>query len=553
MKLSRKIIIITFISIILLMLVYSIYPLNSLLNNKNQLIKNNDLLSNYGTPIPFFEYANRTNNFYYLNLLYDNYTTLTTRDAASISLPPNWDPYKLEGEIFNLQETRNWVNDSGFESSGNWTARTFHNYSLDSWEINQNSIGINGSNAAYFKLDSYTDGDDSTYYSRFDNLYYTQNIINNNRGNISEVNLNFDYKVNAFSWDLSSLGYSFFIAVNTSAPPNLNKSYRYWSTSYHGVPNSTLMQNYDLVIWSCGDKMDTIDLNTERPELETYMDNGGSVYLTGSSIAYDYSGVGNPNNRITEQYFKASYAGYETADTINGIDTPYNGFTNVPIYGAGPDYLSAQSGGYSCLEYNSSNISGVKVNGSTYKSMFHSFNYGTITSTQDQKDLLNRTINFLNESAKNILVIDDGTSDSAEKLLRNLEGLNFFPDSNSKGTQLNLQNYYYKNIFSIRFDEVEEKNHWFNSGNIAIDKSYFENPCTELLIGLTSSMSVYYSGTDPSPEVWIDNFNLDITAKAYPSDVNFSVNNLNIQDGINFGSGNFEQSENFLFNPSKDK
>jgi hypothetical protein len=551
MKLSRKLIILISFSVFLLCFVSSVSPYQLISNNydsDNYYVRKDDSLSTQGSPITIFEYANRTDLNYNLLMSFINETRLTDIDKATISLPPTWNPYNLEGQIINLQEKRNWVNDSKFETSNNWNGFTFHNNTNDNWEINMNGLGPDDSNSLYFKMDSYTDGDDSTSYQKLDALYFSQNISNINRGEVTEAYLSFDYKVNAYSWDLSSLGYNIFVTINTSR--NLQKEYAYWSTSNQGDPNN--LGDYDVVIWSVGDLVTDILSSQEQTLISNYLSSGGKVFLSGSSIAYDSTQVPNRWDTWLDENFNVSYVSYETVSSINGISDPFNDISNMALTDAiGVDYVQNNSDGIPCLEYNTGNTCGVRSNNNN--TMFFSFNFASINSLLNRTLMLNKTINTLNSSCEKILIVDDGTVDSAEKIISALDNIGYQPEKNSIDVELFSQKNSIKRIYTIPFNEIPDKNIWDSTGLISVDPSYFHLPNINLKVGLQSTSSVTYSGSDPAPELWIDNLYLILKASINPSDVNLTVNNITVQNSGTYGNGNFQQTNNFVYNSSTKK
>ncbi|MHA1270340.1 MAG: hypothetical protein ACTSPY_11175 [Candidatus Helarchaeota archaeon] len=547
MKLNKIFLIILFLTflgvMILIPINFNMKQINTFQNNSN-FINSNDNLISYGIPIDFFEYANRTDIISNLIMTYNNITKQTSSDKATIPLPPSWESYLLEGNIFNLQEKRNWVNDSGFESSGNWSLNKYHNVAGDSWIIGLNGTGSDSSNCVYMKMDSYTDGS-STSYHRLDTMYVSQNISNIDRGDISEVYLSFDYKVNAYSWDLSALGFNIFVAVNESRPENPNKTYSYWTTEWSGNP---LDATDDICIWSCGDKVSDVLTAAERTAIGNYLDSGGKCYMSGSSIAYDSTQLPQAWSDWLEDYFNVTYDSFGDMNSLNGIADPYSDLSNVSLIDAiQVDTILNSTGGTKCLEYNTGQTSGVK----TYRTMYHSFNFASISGENNRTDILNKTLEYLNSSdTKNIVVVNDGTIDSAEKIIQSLDDLGYYPNKDSIDVELFSQKSSIKKIFNIRFDEVPDKNIWQNTGLIQINPEYLTLPNIDLKIGLQPSSSVVYSGTDPSPEVWIDNFYLILKTKTRPSYINMTVNNITVQNNIDFGEGSFQQTNNFVYNAS---
>ncbi|MHA1229723.1 MAG: hypothetical protein ACTSRP_15520 [Candidatus Helarchaeota archaeon] len=421
MKMSKYVIHILFLFILSLVLAnYSFYDQNiNYISNNNNNIENKETFSAYGDPIAINEYANRTELNSPLLLKY-NYSSNNYKTAkASIPLPASWIPSKLECNILNLQDKRNWIQDPKFESTGNWTFHKFHNTSGDNWIVGLDGTGPDGSNCIYIKMDSATISD-STAYSKFDAIYVSQIIKNIIRGNITEAYLSFDYKVNAYSWDLSSLGYNIFVAVNTSRPDQINKTYSYWTNDWGTAP---LGIDDDICIWSCGDDVSDVLTSSDRTVIGNYLDAGGKCYLSGSSIAYDSSIVPKYDSWL-DTYFKVAYSNaFGNMSYLNGVDDPYLGLNNVQLIDATQvDIIDNTTGGTICLEYNTGETSGV----CSSNTIFHSFNFANIKSITNSSIILNRTLEYLNSSnIKNVLIVNDGTSDAVEKIIQAIDNIGF--------------------------------------------------------------------------------------------------------------------------------
>jgi len=72
---------------------------------------------------------------------------------------------------------------------------------------------------------------------------------------------------------------------------NLGYTYATWKTSTDGTPTLQLLEQYDIVIWTCGDLYGgTID-DTEQQLLGSYVFGGGCLLLEGDDIGYDHQGT----------------------------------------------------------------------------------------------------------------------------------------------------------------------------------------------------------------------------------------------------------------------
>ncbi len=187
-------------------------------------------------------------------------------------------------------------------------------------------------------------------------------------------------------------------------------------------PPLSVLQNYDLVIWFTGyDYVNTLTA-TDRSNLQSYLNNGGHLWIIGQDIGFDLldtSYSANYDPIFYEKVLKASNTSwYDLPQAYGG--TPYGLPANelLPISGLGPfsglsytlknvddaiakypDEILATGGATNLLYYSSStdspNNAALWYDG-TYQLLYFSFNFEAIAihDLTGAVDLANRSLNL---------------------------------------------------------------------------------------------------------------------------------------------------------------
>lgn len=141
-------------------------------------------------------------------------------------------------------------------------------------------------------------------------------------------------------------------------------------------PSAVAMQGYNLVIWFTGSNYNCTLTAMDQTELATYLDDGGSLFITGQNIGYDLIRIKNDSYFYTN-YLKAEYQ-YDSNpyDIFNGtgifagetIDLSYNCIegacnqwsidTIEPLSGASPAFLGDLYGSLSGTSMATPHVSG---------------------------------------------------------------------------------------------------------------------------------------------------------------------------------------------------
>ncbi|MGB7062427.1 MAG: M14 family zinc carboxypeptidase [Candidatus Zixiibacteriota bacterium] len=96
--------------------------------------------------------------------------------------------------------------------------------------------------------------------------------------------------------------------------------YDIWTHQTQGSPPDSVLRLYEAVVWSTGDDYGTISepktlTATDQAGLMTYLDNGGSLFLSSQDFLLD----NNPNTFITDYLHVAGHSDDQTAGSVSGF------------------------------------------------------------------------------------------------------------------------------------------------------------------------------------------------------------------------------------------
>ncbi|MFX0117117.1 MAG: hypothetical protein ACFFB3_21395, partial [Candidatus Hodarchaeota archaeon] len=212
---------------------------------------------------------------------------------------------------------------------------------------------------------------------------------------------------NAFSGDPSVLlvdddvGASYEVYYE-AALDALSISYDYTSTT----PSSATMSAYQTVIWLTGDDYQTALTSTEQTQLSSYLDGGGTIFISGQDVGYYLNASGDTS--FLNNYLKAGYV-TDDVGNVNGIFTDGQSlsiFEGESYYLGGgdgannnyfPDGITAQTGSILALKYNDGGHArggSVTYNG-TWKSVYFAFPFESIRSANERTNAMQTILSFL--------------------------------------------------------------------------------------------------------------------------------------------------------------
>ncbi len=140
----------------------------------------------------------------------------------------------------------------------------------------------------------------------------------------------------------------------------------YWSKQASGSPPGSLLGKYNLVVWFTGDTSSDLLQSSDVTSMMQYMNNGGSLFLTGQGIAGE---LHSEDSTFLDEYLHTLYDGLnffpwqvgEDGSPIGqGLKIRYYSTANqqydkaeqiIPINGAIPAFSYDVYGGYTSLSY----------------------------------------------------------------------------------------------------------------------------------------------------------------------------------------------------------
>jgi hypothetical protein len=153
---------------------------------------------------------------------------------------------------------------------------------------------------------------------------------------------------------------SYFLAALDS----VGVGYNTWTYATQGSPPDTVFELYQAVVWTTGDDYGTIAnpttlTPTDQGRLATFLDNGGSLFLSSQDLLLD----NNPNTFITNYLHVAGHDDDRTVGSVSGVggDTlsdgmsfslsyPFSNFSDYLVPGAGAAGIFYQTGKTSSVQ-----------------------------------------------------------------------------------------------------------------------------------------------------------------------------------------------------------
>ena len=162
-----------------------------------------------------------------------------------------------------------------------------------------------------------------------------------------------------------------------------------WDKERDGHPSAETLKDYHLVIWSTGDFADNILQTDDIEVLESYLEGGGNLFLTGQGLAaeLDREAPSFLENYLHARFdgpgYDARHVGYDGAPVGDGLKIAYSG-------GHNQDFLTAEkivpaSGGTAEFYYQDGGCSAVSFTGG-FKTVFFCFGYEAIGSNSYRYD-----------------------------------------------------------------------------------------------------------------------------------------------------------------------
>ena len=190
------------------------------------------------------------------------------------------------------------------------------------------------------------------------------------------------------------------------------------------------LSDYEMVIWLCGEESTESETfsETEQEKVRTYLESGGSLFVSGAEIAWDLVHKGGESNdysngsasdaEFCRNYLKADYSSddagtYSATGTVGsfleGITFSFDNGSHGTYDVDYPDVLETSQGSASCLEYNGgAGTAGVGFKGNFGSSgktgalVYFGFPVETIYNINQMNQVMEKILNFLEPKASEV-------------------------------------------------------------------------------------------------------------------------------------------------------
>ncbi|MFH1784925.1 MAG: CARDB domain-containing protein [Candidatus Micrarchaeota archaeon] len=177
-----------------------------------------------------------------------------------------------------------------------------------------------------------------------------------------------------------------------------NYDYESWNTDTQGIPNSDMVDEFQIVVWFTGQEYSETITSDEAAVLQNYLDENKSLFLSGQEVGY-YAGA----TAFYGDYLKAFYLNDDSGiNSVQGIvdDSITNGMALGLAGGDGaddndfPDEILPLDGSTEIFTYTGDGYAGLRYNDS-YQLVYLAFNFETVNSANDRNILMKKIIEWL--------------------------------------------------------------------------------------------------------------------------------------------------------------
>jgi hypothetical protein len=193
----------------------------------------------------------------------------------------------------------------------------------------------------------------------------------------------------------------------------INQSYIKWDRQTYGAPSGEVLLDFEKVVWFTGDDLTTTLTSEEQAALQTYLDEGGMLFISGQDIGYDiaWSYPDFYANYLHAEYIRDNTGIYD----LEGVaGDPIGDGLVIRIEGGDgannqrwPDEI-APADAYTTpvFTYIGNGHGAIKADALTHKVVYFSFGFEAINNSADRNEVMNRTINWLQVFEHDLAVTD---------------------------------------------------------------------------------------------------------------------------------------------------
>lgn len=191
--------------------------------------------------------------------------------------------------------------------------------------------------------------------------------------------------------------------------------------------------DYDIAVWILGNEANELGIigddrtfdGAEQSRINTFVGDGGSLFVTGADIAHDLIGL-NSGPPFASDTLRIGFAGND-ANTFNATGAAGGILSDIPAFSFDPstapypvydaDRLLLGTDAVECLSYvgGLGGIAGIQYTGPTYNAVVFGFPFETIASANVRAEIMDRVIDFL-ESAAGPLPFDQDRDGDVDRI-----------------------------------------------------------------------------------------------------------------------------------------
>jgi hypothetical protein len=169
-------------------------------------------------------------------------------------------------------------------------------------------------------------------------------------------------------------------------------------------PDATTLSNFPAVVWNVGWAFPTLDA-ADRAALGSYLDAGGTLFISGQDIGYDLDAQGPTAYQWYKDYLHALYISDDTNDyTLSGVPgDPVSGGIDLMIAGGDgannqnyPSDIDPADGSATVIwTYDTARNGAVRADTGTYKVIYLAFGFEAIDNATDRHEVIQRSLDWL--------------------------------------------------------------------------------------------------------------------------------------------------------------
>ncbi|MDO9695726.1 MAG: FlgD immunoglobulin-like domain containing protein [Candidatus Latescibacteria bacterium] len=198
----------------------------------------------------------------------------------------------------------------------------------------------------------------------------------------------------------------------TAAVGDAGRTWTAWDRAAYGLPTAADLAWFDVVVWNTGLAVPALPA-AERALLETHLDAGGELMLSGQDLAFDLCDPGSPNGGPAAQdWYEAATGASFVAD--DSYDTSLTGAAGDPVGdglafaiaggdGAGnqdyPDELAAAPNARACLLYAPGRAAAVRFGRDDARVVTLGFGFEGVDTAAHRSALMDRILDWLQDTA----------------------------------------------------------------------------------------------------------------------------------------------------------